>query len=121
MEDAKSIASAGGSASHHTIHFDETEYWQKMPDDLNNGLVLKESREESGVFGIGLKIDTAKIPYIVKEGSKIFDEQGKSINDSVNVGDTIASLDGFPMEKVSGPVTKESSNTLSSCTITTKV
>jgi hypothetical protein len=104
MDDAKSSASAGGSASYHTIHADEADYWQKMPDDLNTCLVLKESKEESGIFGIGLKIDTARIPYIVKEGSKIFDDQGKSINDSVNVGDTIASLDGYPMEKVSGPV-----------------
>ncbi len=109
MDDAKSTASAI-SASPPTIHADESDYWQKMPEDLNNCIVLKECKEESGIFGIGLKIDTARIPYVVKEGSKIFDELGKSINDSVHVGDTIASLDSFPMEKVSARPNKENLN-----------
>lgn len=76
------------------------DHWENLSEVLNRCLLLKESREESGIYGIGLKIDTARTPYVVKEGSMIFDENGKSINDSVNVGDTISSIDGYPMEKV---------------------
>ena len=78
----------------------KVDHWENLKDDLSGCLVFKENVEECGVYGIGLKIDTARIPYIVKEGSKIFDENGKSINDLVNVGDTISSIDGYPMEKV---------------------
>ena len=96
----KDISKSTVQTSLPSMRAGELQHWEKLSETLSRCLLMKESREVSGIYGIGLKIDTARIPYIVKEGSMIFDEHGKAINDSVNVGDTIANIDGYPMEKV---------------------
>ena len=53
----------------------------------------KEVREQGGLFGIGIKVDTQP-PHLVQNISNLRDPHDRSVNDMVRVGDALVQING---------------------------
>ena len=63
----------------------------------NECLQRTEVREQGGLYGIGVKVDTQP-PHLVLNVSNLRDAQGESANHLVHVGDALVKINGKPAE-----------------------
>ena len=66
-------------------------------------LVLREKKEMSGIYGIGLKIDSDP-PHTVQKVHELVDAHGNNCNHRVAVGDILTFVDDAPIDKTVCPV-----------------
>jgi hypothetical protein len=82
-----------------TRGFADPSLYVLMPEHMET-LVLKQKWETDGLYGVGMLVSDAA-PHVVQEITQLLDPSRRNMGPELSIGDTLCSVENFPVEWVS--------------------